>query len=1325
MKGKIITAVALALVVAGTVIGGFKYETTLTVAGYTADETLNVFPLLVRISAAKISGFSYDKCQADGKDLMFTSLDGKTVYPHEIDEWNSGVGQESLAWVRIPALVANHQFKMRFGDAAIASAPAYTTNGTVWKPAGYFAVFHLNETENQGTTDFLALDSSCYGFNATPKKGGSGNLAQIVSYASGVIGRARGLNNTAQWAGNGLVGCNYNNLGVGDTFAVSGWFDLAQGNGNQVFFARKSSTGDPNGWHVANGNASQIYVYGAGSSAKSFPVGVNMDTAGWCHVTVVYNGQNATVYFQGESKGTGALPAAPTENNQEFSIGNVVSVNTTTALSGWQDELRFRDAMPTEAWVKADYESQALSGYVTAAAVAENVVTDTITVTSSSAYQVGVVSPDYGTSVISAGTVTCTAPSTNIVVSETERFSYTGWKLTIIAADNTVTTTTGTGSTCSFTHVAGTSANLEWQHNRYFLIDATSMNTDAGTVTGGGFIGDGETVMLTAVPAAGKEFRRWISPAILTVDTLKNPYAFRVTGPMEIQADFCDLRYCWLNPSHGNWKDAVNWMDLDDDGTGDIPPNDGTATVILPAGKSAYTVTLSGTHAGISVKGFCLRASTVKNDSSGNAVTLSGGSVTLGAGGIEMDDTAYTLGIKFSTDVYLTASQTWMNKSYLASGNDVNNNTLTFSRKIAAPEDVVVTVSGTTPFAPNANNAAEFRGKIRTNCTTSFVKTSLFTLLEAPGLIEFYPTDEPYPAPSSFRITAETAKNPYEIKIVAPIRFDWADTTQLMKVQLQVAVNIVDNAWNYDWASPMSGAFANKTLSFGNVMTSSSQHRSHHPEKQRNYFSGDNSGLVTNGLPAICFPNGVFTVAHSHALGTANVLGVHFGGDTAGYYTGLTATNGITVNSNMTLEHKVPVLLGMLDAGEAYFNGNLTGNTDLPIFLNAPAGGKVHFTGAFTMNNDQNQPLEITGGGEVYLEGNNANVTDHGINVRSARAYLGHDNAAGTKPINLGGVVPTQIVVRVYADRTFGYINANIKQETNERLAWTTSDEMFVIDGVTLVPGDKVYYTPDMADGSVARIYKVDATAKRMEICDQDYYLPGARILVTDGVEYAGRAFMATKSATNTSKGFIPGVNDVPDPDVAVLAQGARTITNSIVVADNLSAGERIIGGATADFSVFTGDISLQTNVAFSAPAGGRVTCSGAITGTGDIIKDGAGEVVLTGGVSTTAGGFVIRQGRLDVASADLAGRPITWVVGETSGVLAISGDCSLATADVSLQTDGQLDREREYVLATCTSGTLSNKPDVKNIEDGWSVRIDTNRLVLFYPGAATVLLVK
>jgi len=37
-------------------LGAFKYETTLSVSGYTADETLANFPLLVRISSEKISG---------------------------------------------------------------------------------------------------------------------------------------------------------------------------------------------------------------------------------------------------------------------------------------------------------------------------------------------------------------------------------------------------------------------------------------------------------------------------------------------------------------------------------------------------------------------------------------------------------------------------------------------------------------------------------------------------------------------------------------------------------------------------------------------------------------------------------------------------------------------------------------------------------------------------------------------------------------------------------------------------------------------------------------------------------------------------------------------------------------------------------------------------------------------------------------------------------------------------------------------------------------------------------------------------------------------
>ena len=95
-------AISVALCAALSSFGAFRYETTLTVDGYKEAATLENFPLLVRISSARISGFSYGLCQADGKDIQFTSPDGETVYPHEIDTWNPN--GESLVWVNVPAL---------------------------------------------------------------------------------------------------------------------------------------------------------------------------------------------------------------------------------------------------------------------------------------------------------------------------------------------------------------------------------------------------------------------------------------------------------------------------------------------------------------------------------------------------------------------------------------------------------------------------------------------------------------------------------------------------------------------------------------------------------------------------------------------------------------------------------------------------------------------------------------------------------------------------------------------------------------------------------------------------------------------------------------------------------------------------------------------------------------------------------------------------------------------------------------------------------------------------------------------------------------------
>ncbi len=72
----------------------------ITVSGYTGSALEN-FPVLVRISPTRISGFSYADCAADGRDIAFVDADGHAL-DREIDTWDPN--GESLVWVRIPAL---------------------------------------------------------------------------------------------------------------------------------------------------------------------------------------------------------------------------------------------------------------------------------------------------------------------------------------------------------------------------------------------------------------------------------------------------------------------------------------------------------------------------------------------------------------------------------------------------------------------------------------------------------------------------------------------------------------------------------------------------------------------------------------------------------------------------------------------------------------------------------------------------------------------------------------------------------------------------------------------------------------------------------------------------------------------------------------------------------------------------------------------------------------------------------------------------------------------------------------------------------------------
>lgn len=81
----------------------FEYRAEVTFPGYTGENALIGFPVLVRLAETE-GGFSYSQAAAGGADLRFASSDG-TLLASEIDVWDEG--GESLIWVRVPQLTSD------------------------------------------------------------------------------------------------------------------------------------------------------------------------------------------------------------------------------------------------------------------------------------------------------------------------------------------------------------------------------------------------------------------------------------------------------------------------------------------------------------------------------------------------------------------------------------------------------------------------------------------------------------------------------------------------------------------------------------------------------------------------------------------------------------------------------------------------------------------------------------------------------------------------------------------------------------------------------------------------------------------------------------------------------------------------------------------------------------------------------------------------------------------------------------------------------------------------------------------------------------------
>lgn len=366
----IMMAVLAAVVLASSAVAdGFKYFVDMTVSGYSGSSDLKDFPLLVRVSESRISGFRYSDVSGGAAAVRFYAEDG-TLLPSECELWRAS--GESIFWVKLPVL-SGKTTKLRMRWGLLDGEPLPESNPTeVW--TGFAGVWHMGEdvSRAEAAAGKIAKDSTANGLDAQPVRGTAGantnsgttsSLADMIS-VDGPIGNARWNDN---WSGT-ADGYNGNRfevaanpaLNTGAYFTFSCWIKFDDYRHYPQIAQHKPKAKSGNGWQIELRNTrTEVSLRGSGDRA---PGNVEISSGAirnydYQFYTFVYKNDWVYVYVNGEQKGQANINA-PGDNNSPFTFGNHADNDKdqgTQSVQGKFDEVRLATSDLSADWIKADY----------------------------------------------------------------------------------------------------------------------------------------------------------------------------------------------------------------------------------------------------------------------------------------------------------------------------------------------------------------------------------------------------------------------------------------------------------------------------------------------------------------------------------------------------------------------------------------------------------------------------------------------------------------------------------------------------------------------------------------------------------------------------------------------------------------------------------------------------------------------------------------------------------------------------------------------------------------------------------------------------------
>jgi len=333
-------SLVLGLLLASAVSHAAWYDTNwaarqqITISSTVADADLTNYPYLVKIVDPANEVFA--DAQASGNDILFTSSDGATKLPHEIEFYDAATNT-LYAWVQVPLISSTVDTTLyMYYDYGSASNQQNIT-GT-WD-SDYVMVQHLQETS--GTH----LDSTLYNNDGSPQNG-------VTQNATGQIDGADQFNGSSHYVS---VPDDVNLRVVEMT--VEAWVYVPSSIPSSYHSIVNHAPSSSN-WYGLWNNSNRFHFRWSNETVRRTDFTATFSPDQWYYVAGVLDVTNdQAITYQNETTDTVVNgPDLPTPTSGPTYIGTTFSGSE--RFKGFIDEVRVSKVARSPAWIKASFRNQ-------------------------------------------------------------------------------------------------------------------------------------------------------------------------------------------------------------------------------------------------------------------------------------------------------------------------------------------------------------------------------------------------------------------------------------------------------------------------------------------------------------------------------------------------------------------------------------------------------------------------------------------------------------------------------------------------------------------------------------------------------------------------------------------------------------------------------------------------------------------------------------------------------------------------------------------------------------------------------------------------------